>query len=62
MVTPSTSATRHGSGAVGGQEGSVTEAEDDGVFARDADGLGEVVDAGCEEEVFAGGERGVDGG
>ena len=51
-----------GCGAVGGTEGGEAEAEDDGVVARDADRLGEVVDAGREKQILALGELGVDGG
>ena len=48
--------------AVGGMQGCEAEAEDYGVGMGDADGFGEVVDAGGEEEVFAAGEGRVDGG
>ena len=52
----------HGGGAVDGPQRGEAEAHDDGVGARDAEGFGQVVDAGREEQMFAGVELRVDGG
>ncbi len=62
MVRPSTSAVVMAGGAGGGMQCGEAEAEDDGVRTRDADGFGEVVDAGRQQQVFAARELGVDGG
>ena len=42
-----------GGGAVRGMEGGEAEAEYNGVGMGDAEGLFEIVDAGCEEEMLA---------
>ncbi len=52
----------HGRGAVGGVKGGEAETKHDGVATRDADWLGEIVNAGSEEQVLAFGKLRIDGG
>ena len=62
MMMPSTSAVVMAAVPLTGVQRREAEAHDDRVGAGDADGFGEVVDAGREEQILAFGELRVDGG